>query len=484
MKRLITFLLIGIGFACYFCQPLSAQLSSSDSLRIDTSGQVFVTIRAIKVHGNKHTRTNIILRELEFHAGDTLHLTTLAARMEHNRLRVLNLNLFSSAKMNISDWTHPDSITLDITVRESWYIWPAPIFEIADRSFNVWYVEQNHDLRRTNYGLFFIHTNATGRNDRFRFTIQSGYTQKYEIDYSRPFLNKKQTLGGSINVYYGNNKEVAYRTLGNKPQFFKDTSTLLLIQRRSSAGITYQPKLYSRHEWRVFYFDRSTDSATVLKRNPDYFLDNRKRQRFVSFLYRYTLDRRDNTTYPSSGYYIGGSILKDGFWMPWEDRNSLEIDLHIARFYSLTPKSALAADIWVGTNLVRQKQAYYQYRGLGVSGRVPHGYEYFVVEGMDFAMFRTNARYELFDRVYKFDYKLLPKFLREIAIKLNLSMNADAAYVNDPYYAKGNPLNNKWLLGSGIGIDVLLFHNALIRYEFNANQLGQTYFYLNSRFFF
>ncbi len=483
MKSYSILLVVLQCFLCCLCGGLSAQLSATDSLRVDSSKQVFVVIRGIEVHGNKQTRTNIILRELDFQTGDTMHLSTMANRMERNRLRVLNTDLFSTAKMNISDWTHSDTITLDITVRESWYIWPAPIFEIADRSFNVWYKEQGADLKRTNYGLFFIHNNITGRRDRFRFTIQDGYTQKYEVDYSRPFLNKKQTLGGSVNIYYGNNREVHYETLDNKLRFYNDTSKLVLIQRRASMGMTYQPKLYARHEWRIFYFDRSTDSATIVVRNPDYFLDKRVRQRFVSFLYRFTLDKRDHTTYARNGYYLSFSLLKDGFWMPWEDRNSLELDVHYAKFFSITPKSALAGDIWVGTNFYRQKQAYYQYRGLGYSGRIPHGYEYFVINGMDFALFRTNQRNELFDKTFKFDHKYIPKFMREVPVKVYLSVNADAAYVNDPFYAAGNPLNNRLLLGGGAGLDFLLFHNALIRYEFNLNQLGQGYVFINTRFF-
>ena len=77
-------------------------------------------------------------------------------------------------------------IGLSLEVKESWYIYPAPIFELADRSFNVWWKEMNCDFDRVNYGIRIDHLNLTGRKDKFKIKFQQGYTRKYELEYNFP----------------------------------------------------------------------------------------------------------------------------------------------------------------------------------------------------------------------------------------------------------------------------------------------------------
>ena len=60
-----------------------------------------VVIDSIFIEGNKKTKNRIILRELTFSQGDSLPLSTMAAALEQNKLRLMNTNLFLTAYMII-----------------------------------------------------------------------------------------------------------------------------------------------------------------------------------------------------------------------------------------------------------------------------------------------------------------------------------------------------------------------------------------------
>ena len=175
-------------FFLFFSSFLSAQLD-------------YVVVDEVSFSGNKRTKAATILREMNFSAGDTLLLKDLPEQLETNRKLILNTTLFTLVKVNVSEWGNDNHIIVSIILQEQWYLFPFPIFELADRNFNVWWSEQNRALDRVNIGLRLTHYNFTGRRDKLKLTTQFGYTQKYELDYSLPYFNKKQTLGFNTNIF-------------------------------------------------------------------------------------------------------------------------------------------------------------------------------------------------------------------------------------------------------------------------------------------
>jgi hypothetical protein len=123
----------------------------------------YVFIDSIQIQGNKKTKDRVILRELKFTVGDSIHISQLSIVLEKNEKYVLNTGLFTWGKINIKRWdARTNRVTLLIELMEAWYIWPFPIFELADRNFNVWWNEQNRSLKRVNYGIRLRHYNTTG----------------------------------------------------------------------------------------------------------------------------------------------------------------------------------------------------------------------------------------------------------------------------------------------------------------------------------
>ncbi|NUM74128.1 hypothetical protein HUU40_07190, partial [candidate division KSB1 bacterium] len=87
-------------------------------------------ITSLVITGNRHTKHHIILREIQVKVGDVLDPEVLEA----DRKRLLNLRLFSHVE--IDGIPVEDGVQLIITVYESWYIYPYPIFFMNDRDWD------------------------------------------------------------------------------------------------------------------------------------------------------------------------------------------------------------------------------------------------------------------------------------------------------------------------------------------------------------
>ncbi len=104
----------------------------------DTS---YLVVRDIVVAGNKRTRRSIILREIGIKPGDTIRLRELNSLLEANRKQLLNTSLFLNVLYNVKDWKGNEA-NIVFDVWERWYLLAFPVFKLADRNFNQWWVEQ------------------------------------------------------------------------------------------------------------------------------------------------------------------------------------------------------------------------------------------------------------------------------------------------------------------------------------------------------
>jgi len=196
-----------------------------------------VVVTSIEFKGNRKTKDKTILREMDFFQGDSIPIANLAERMEQNRLFIINTGLFILVKMNIKNWDQQNNhIQIEVDLQENWYIYPFPVFELADRNFNVWWQEFNRSLKRVNYGIRFFHINTTGRRDQLKLVLQAGFTQKYELSYTLPALNGNDRLGLTGELFYVQNKDIGYITEGNRLLFQRRNDEILLQRFRGGLG--------------------------------------------------------------------------------------------------------------------------------------------------------------------------------------------------------------------------------------------------------
>jgi outer membrane protein assembly factor BamA len=439
-----------------------------------------VVVDSIEFEGNKKTKNRILLRELTFTKGDTIPLSMLNTTLEQNRLRLMNTNLFFTTKSNIKKWdgTH---ITILFTVRENWFLFPVPIFELADRNFNVWWKEQNRSFRRTNYGVRLTYNNATGHRDPFSGLIQLGYTPKYTLNYSLPYINKKQTIGLSFGYFSAVNREVGYKTDSNKLVFFKDTARFLQNRRAISAGLSYTPGLYANHYVSIGYSNNKVDTFVAQTLNQDFFLERKMRQRYWWMYYSFNYDKRDIRPYPLNGFVFNFYVQKNGFFKN-DDVNSFDASVRFTKFTPLSTKWYIENTAKVKTALVRQYQPYNLMRGLGFGSDFIRGYEYYVSDALDYAYSKNSLKFQLFDK--KLDwrkYALIKKYdyILEVPLKSYVTFNFDAGYTNNPYRKVSNTLTNRAIYGGGVGLDLIIYYNMVFRFEYSMNHLMERGLYFS-----
>ena len=156
-----------------------------------------LTIVKINLSGNQRTKSFIVLRELPFHAGDSLVEIELQKQLTLAKQQLLNTSLFVDVNVYVSIRID-HSLVINVDVKERWYLFPLPYFRLVDRNFNQWWVEQNRSLERVNYGIKFTQNNFTGRNDNLDIWLITGYTNQITLRYNLPFIDKK--LKSGINV--------------------------------------------------------------------------------------------------------------------------------------------------------------------------------------------------------------------------------------------------------------------------------------------
>jgi hypothetical protein len=332
----------------------------------------------------------------------------------------------------------------------------------------------------------FTFTNATGRRDPLTALVQMGYTPKYSLSYSQPYINKKQNLGLSVSYFNAVNREVGLYTSRDKIFFFRDSARSVQLRRIAvSAQVNYTPGLFNFHTFGLGYVHNKV-APSVAELNPDYFLEGKSQQRYYWMSYNFLKDKRDIRPYPLSGYYLNVSVIKNGLRKK-DDINALDISLKYAHYTSFSPRFSLEM-IWKGkTALIRNRLPYTNSRGLGFGNDFLRGYEYYVMEGFDYTYLKNSFRFSLLNKDIPIKYLTKIKLLKNwspLSLKLYLTANFDAGYVNNPYQKTGNTLANRPLYGGGVGFDIVAYYNMVWRFEYSANHLGEKGLYFSYSFAF
>ncbi len=467
-----------------FPQPAHSQTNPGINAPATNAPELdYITIDKIYIEGNKRTRTEIILRELDFSIGDTIRLDHLTARLQENEFNVMNTGLFTSATLSFKEWEGAtNKVGLNIEVKEDWYVFPFPIVELADRNFNVWWTDYNRSLKRLNLGIRFYHTNVTGRRDWLKTVVQFGFTKKYELIYTLPSFNKTETLGLNFNILHTREKEIGYTTENNELLFHRNDDRILLKRFRVGAGLIYRRQLDVIHQLNLTYRNHTIDESIALELNPDFFL-NGTQQEYFSLNYQLSVDKRDIRPYPMNGYFISGSLTKKGFGLT-DDIRAFEMEAALQQYSTLNKKWSLALALKGKVSLQRGRQPYYTSRALGYENDFIRGYEFYVIDGLDYVYHKQALRFNFFDREYNWGRYMKYESFKLMPVKMFLVLHNELGYVNNPFYKENNPLSNQLLWGAGLGLDIVVYYNKVINLEYSRNHLGEHGFFIHWTFSF
>jgi outer membrane protein assembly factor BamA len=454
---------------------LNPAIPDSLSLKKDYST---VAIRKITITGNSVTKQNIIRREMMYAEGDTLKYTDFLRLTEQSKTNLLNTLLFNFVTINTTispgDCINA-AVTVDVT--EQWYVWPAPIFEINDRNFNVWLAQ--HDFSRINYGIKVYWENFRGRYENLNFMLRLGKSQRISFSYDIPYINKRKKFGIGLAFNFDHIREVGYATINDHLQYLSGPGYL----KKSISGslhFSYRPGIHFIHDLSIGYSWQSF-ADTILLLNPSYSISPGSSFRSPEFFYRLRCDFRDNKNYPLNGWYSEFSYSHNGWnGMKTGSRGVDWIKFSVRRYQPVSKRffTGMSADGKISTH---STQPYLLQSGLGYGREYVRGYELYVIDGQQFGLLKANLSYAVLPQTsFEIPYIAFEKF-RKAHISLYLTAFVDAAYVWDRQW-KGeynNRLPNSLLLGSGLGLDVVTYYDKVFRLEYSVNKQGESGFFIH-----
>jgi outer membrane protein assembly factor BamA len=432
-----------------------------------------VRIASVTISGNLKTRNTILLREMTLQVGDTLDQKMLKTKLAECKRNITNTQLFNQVTVQLIDST-AQALSIEVKVKERWYFYPIPVVELADRNFNVWWVERNHDLRRLNAGVFLIKRNLRGRNETLTGVFEVGYTNFASLQYDFPYIDKQMRKGLQLYSSFYSNKESAYATDTNKLLFLRDDNHYLKLRSQTGAIFRYRKAINVRHNLEINYTTYSI-TDTLLKANYHYLLNGKKYSQFALLRYSVEIDYRDSKAYPLNGYYFMGQLTRWGL-TPWDNVNMSEASILTSKYTAIGHRFYLFQSLKVKTSYP-SAQPYNLQRGLGYLTDYVRGYEYYVIDGQHFGILRNEIKYQLVKKSFT---SLYDKF-DNLPFNLFLKAFVDIGYAKDQFYFKNNPLNNQLLSGYGIGLDIATFYDMVFRYEITTNHLKETRLYFSLR---
>ena len=435
------------------------------------NADTMLVIKQINIIGNKKTKENIILRELDLVVGDSFKIQDLNKRLDLNRRKLVNTNLFVTVELK-SNQVVDNQIVIDIKLQEQWYVLGYPVFQIIDRNYAEWW-QRGADFTRTTYGIDFLHNNFRGKSEKLNLRLESGFTQRIDFGYRIPYIDKAQKTGLGFNLFYITNKTLAFRSINDTLNFFKSSDNLL---RKRFSGAVYLKKRYGFYDnhFLELRYNNNSIADTISKLNPHYFLNSESSQKYFQLSYYFNYDFRDNVAYPLRGKRYELSINKSGLFAN-DDINQLDVSAGYYWFKPITKKLFYGLTI-KGKIAFPERQPFYNTRGLGYGGDLVRGYELYVVDGNSYFLIRNNFKYELINTKIHLKFLKIKQF-STIPIGIYPNFFLDYGYVNNPFSNENKTrLANRSLYGGGIGLDLVTYYNLVVRFSYVMNDRQQKNF--------
>lgn len=471
-------LLFGFVFLYRLVMPVPGVASvlpfSAFSGEIQEDSSKIVRVKALRFVGNQITRESILRREMTFSEGDSLRLEELTKACETSSSLLFNTRLFNFVEFTLAEIS-PGEVEVVFTVVERWYWWPQFMFELADPNFNTWW--ETRDLSRINYGLELYRQNFRGRNEDLKVRMKLGYTNEYGFSYRIPFFGRNQQVGMQLGFSYREQDEITIGTRENRRIFYLEPGKPGRTEQIYSAEINFRPGLFVRYSGNLAYVNTAIrDSLSVLR--PDYLANGKAEISYLKLAFSMQVEKRDNRAYPLNGYFIQTDISQRGLGLINSD--GLGVFEAAASLKAYTP---LPWNHWYFAAGLRLKTVptanipYYVQEGLGY-GSYLRGFEYFVIDGQHFALFRSNFKYELLGKK-EFNLGFGPEKFSRVHTSLWLNIFADAGKVWDRYYSAENPLSNRWLGSVGAGLDLVTYYDRVFRLEWAVSKYRRPGVYLH-----
>jgi outer membrane protein assembly factor BamA len=460
----ITAILFSFSGNLFFQNASFAQTQTKYYTNLEDIPFDSLSIDRIFIIGNKRTKERIIRRELDFTDGDKIPTEDLKDRIKKNEEKLTNTSLFQDVKISLVEINN-DRVDVIIRLLERWYIFPIPVLELADRNFKDWWVNQNHDFSRIEWGLKLYLYNMRGRNETLRLQGQLGFTKRFKISYEFPYIDKKQRFGLGFMFDYKQNKNTYYRTVDNVLVFL-DSDHWLREQYIGDVSTTYRKGFYSTHKFGASYYNTEVND-TIAELNPNYFGEEGKtQQRFFSLYYSFVNDKRD--------------IAENGIGV-WNDINNFQLSALYYKYIDIGKHFYLTGNVG-GQYLTPTDQPYNVYNRMGIGRFTLRGYELYVIEGPLFVQNQWTFRKLLFKLEKNLSSAVPIRQLSRFYLALYAKTYFDLGYIEGyPNNELNKRLTDQLLYSGGLGVDLVTIYDIVLRFEYTFNKQGESGFVFGFR---
>ncbi len=455
-----------------------------------------ISISKIIIIGNKSTKEFVILRELPFVEGTQTDSSSFEMLIESAKENLTNTSLFnfiniswekdydglhqkdygnltiqqSNSYPQYSDTLEP--VTIIINVEERWYYWPLINIKLEDRNFSSWI--KNAKINKITLDLGVKLDNMFGRAHRMSFSGSFGYEKGFAFSYNNIFLDRsgKHILG--VRGFNHYNKTINAFSQDNKAKYIKASNGFMLKEFGGEISYTYRNNIRQRHTISLG-FNRSSIKDTVLIANPSYWGINGTRSHTFTIGYEYSIEGRDYNVYPTSGYFIdvdGKSSCVNGF-----DLNYVKLKLNFQYYKPLGKRWFWSTNMNIGSTY-KNKRAYLYDQAMGYGTINMTGYDYYVADGQHYIIMNNSIKYMIMPkRIFTMNFiRRLDKFYK-IHLTVYAKLMVDAGYISNKYKSIGNELENRSLIGSGVGIDVVTYYDTVLSISYAINKFGEKGFF-------
>ncbi len=468
-----------IILASLFSPQLHAQLPDTIVVNRETpvpepdTASGTLMLKEIFISGNRKTKEYIIRREIQMKLGELVNLQNFKAQILQARSQVYNTNLFDEVTISAIQ-LDSSNFKLNVLVKERWYIYPSPQFQLIDRSFAEWVKVYNADLERVTYGAKYTQYNITGRRDVIRLGILTGYARNIQFSYTNPYSNSKLTEGFGFGASFTQNREFAFKTATNNQFLNYRTTGFVRTSYSMNASYFSRKGYFSSFSYGIgLSHVRLTDTGFSNKLSDDYFGVPRANITFpeIGFSYRYS--NTNNVNYPLTGRFLSYGISKRGLGLRANKVNMLTANASYSLFRSFGKNWY---GIVSGAALVKLpfKQSFYNRRALGFGSLSLRGLDAFVVDGVAAAV----ASYTVKKKITSFNIKfpIKNRLISKVPFAFFAKTYVDAGYAHSELEHRAT-LNNKLLYTTGVGVDVITFYDIVIGLDYSKNQLQSAGFF-------
>ncbi|GGF16242.1 hypothetical protein GCM10011383_29510 [Hymenobacter cavernae] len=437
-------------------------------------GYSVLRVATVLFVGNEVTKESTLRAELDFKEGDTIAAPKLARRLEQNRQRIFNLQLFHSVAVQAV--CRNGEITVLFGVQERWYTFPTPIFSLADRNFRSWLDRPDH-WRRVDYGLHLVRRNFRGRNEQIIGNLQLGFNRKYELFYEAPGYGKRRRIGFGAGASYYRSHALDYATVRDRLVNFREEESFPIERQYVTAGLRWRRTVQHLSAFDISYHhERISDS--IQQRNPDYYL-GRTRREYLEFSLTTTLNQRNTFAYPLTGRFVQFAAVQRMFLTPGSSPMTT-LRGRYAQYFDLGHR--FYYDFGLQTQLrFSRRVAYADNRAFGYEALV-RGYDPYVIDGRHYGLAQQSISYRLFDAGRIRLGNIQNPKINTIPLVLYANLFTDAGYVSALSPRPTNQLPNQFLASVGVGLHLVTYYDRVLTVEYTRNKHGQGGFFFRSEF--